>query len=91
MGELLDYFKGKYGKKTSIAEDQILKVSVKNAISDLCEEHLLEAGYVLTFEVLPEELPYAVVVIEEEPLKSKYEISQVSKTLFKAMLREVEI
>lgn len=91
MGELLDYFKSKYKKNVSSSEEQMNKTNVKNTISDLCEEHLKEVGDVFKFEVLPKDLPYVVTVIDEEPLKSKYIINQISKTLFEAILREVEI
>lgn len=91
MGELLDYFKSKYGKNTSTSEDQMNKVNVKNTIAELCEEHLTDIGDVFVFEVLPKDLPYVVTVIDEEPLKSKYIINQISKTLFEAMLKEVDI
>lgn len=91
MGELFEYFKNKYGKRVSNSEDQLGKTNVKNAISELCEEYLKDVGDVFTFEVLPKDLPYVVTVIDEEPLKSKYVINQISKTLFEAVLKEVEI
>lgn len=91
MGELLEYFKSRYGKKESVADEQVTKTMVKNSIISLCDEYLVDVDSVLDFEVLPNELPYAVTVIEEEPLKSKYEINQVSKTMFRATLRGVEI
>ena len=91
MGELLDYFKNKYGKTSSTSEDQLAKMIVKTTISDICENNLKEVGSILTFEVLPKDLVYAVSVIDEEPLKSKYVINQISKTMFEASLREVEI
>lgn len=91
MGELLEYFSGKFKKNASASEEQMMKTRVKNAISDLCDKHLKDVGAIFIFEVLPNDLPYAVMVIEEEPLKSKYVINQIDKTLFQAELREVEI
>ena len=92
MGELMEYFKNKYYKKNvSSSEDNMNKTNVKNTISELCEEYLKDVGDVFTFEVLPKDLPYVVAVIDEEPLKSKYIINQISKALFEAMLKEVEI
>lgn len=91
MGELFDYFKNKYKKNVSNSEDQMNKTNVRNTIADLCDSHLEDVGDVFKFEVLPKDLPYVVSVIDEEPLKSKYIINQISKTLFEAMLREVEI
>lgn len=91
MGELTEYFKSRYTKEKNYSEDQILKTRIKNTISDLCQENLKEVGSIFTFEVLPKDLSYAIMVIDEEPIKSKYDIVQVSKTLFQAMLREVDI
>ena len=91
MGELFDYFSEKFKKNTSATEEQMMRIRVKNAISDLCDEYLKGVGSIFTFEVLPKDLPYAVMVINEEPLKSKYIINQIGKTLFQAELREVEI
>lgn len=91
MGELLDYFLSVSKKKTVYSEDQMEKTLVKNTISNLCEEYLDNVGDVFTFEVPPKDLSYAVIVIQEEPLKSKYDINQVSKTVFQASLRVVEI
>lgn len=91
MGELFDYFKSKYTKETSSAQDEMSKTIVKNSISLLCEEYLTDDEQVFIFEVLPKDLPYAVSVIDEEPLKSKYVINQINKTLFQAVLREVDM
>lgn len=91
MGELLDYFKNKYRKNISVSEDQMNKTTVKNTIADLCDKYLKDVGDVFTFEVLPKDLPYVVTVVDEEPLKSKYIINQVSKTLFEASLKELEL
>lgn len=91
MGELLDYFSQALKKKKLYSEEQMAKTLVKNTISSMCEEHLKNIGDIFTFEVLPKDLPYAVIVISEEPLKSKYDINQISKTMFQAMLKVVEI
>jgi len=91
MGELLDYFSKRFKKQELYSEDQMSKTKVKNAIANLCEEYLEEAGDVFTFEVLPKDLSYAVMVIHEEPLKSQYDINQISKTMFRASMKEVEL
>lgn len=91
MGELTEYFKQKYSKNDSKSDDQLIRTSVKNKISDLCEEYLKDAEDTFEFEVLQKELPYAVSVIYEEPLKTKYEINQIDKSLFVAKLREIEL
>lgn len=91
MGELYEYFKSKFKPTSNESDEQMNKTTVKNTISNLCEEYLKDVGDVFTFEVLPKDLQYATTVIDEEPLKSKYIINQISKTLFEAMLKEVEI
>lgn len=89
MGELLNYFSEKFKKQTPYSEDQMAKTLVSNTIMDLCDEYLTEIGDVFTFEVLPKDLTYAVMVIQEEPLKSKYDIMQSGKSLFRASIKEV--
>lgn len=64
---------------------------VKNTIVSMCEEHLLELGEVLTFEVSDNDLPYAIEVINDEPLKSTYIIQQTDTNLFTATLQEISI
>lgn len=93
MGELLEYFVGKLKlkKNTSDTEEQMIKTKIRNAISSQCEQYLTDVDSVFTFEVLPKDLPYAIMVIDEDLLKSKYIIVQVGKTLFQATLREVDI
>lgn len=92
MGELLDCFKERFTKDNrSETKDMMNKQRVKNAITDLCAGYLSEAGDEFIFEVSPKDLPYAVVVINEEPLKSKYVIMQISDSLFSAKLQEIDL
>ena len=91
MEEVIIYFKNKFAKNTNTSDDQMKKTTVKNTISDLCEANLKNVGDIFTFEVVPKYLPYVVTVIDEEPLNTKYVISQVSKTLFEVVLKEIEI
>lgn len=91
MQELLEYLKERYGKKQSLSQGMITKTSVRNSISKICEKYLEDANYILVFEIDPKMLEYGVMVMDEEPLKTKYVFTQISKTLFQAELREVEI
>lgn len=92
MGELAEYLKERFIKNHSSDTKNIMaRQRVKNAIIQSCEHHLLDSDDEFTFEVLPEELSYAVEVIMEEPLKSNYIISQISETLFVVKLREIEL
>ena len=92
MGELLDYIKSKYIKNdSSETKDLMQKQKVKNGILNVCDSKLKDIDELLTFEVLPSDLQYVAEVIDEEPLKSKYQIIQVSETLFTARLRELEL
>ena len=77
------------GKDKNATVEQMNRQRVKNAISDLCQQYLTEAGQILKFEVSPKDLPHAIIVIDEEPLKSMYNIIQVDETLFEASLQEL--
>lgn len=89
--ELFDYFREKYSKDNDkdITLEQMNRQRVKNGIFNLCKEHLTEAGQVFKFEVSQKDLPYAIVAIDEEPIKSMYDIMQISETLFVANLKEL--
>lgn len=92
MGELYNYFKEKYSKKNNNEiKDMMNKQRVKNEIIKQCSEYLKEVGDEFTFEVIPSELQYVVEVITEEPLKSQFNITQISNSLFIASLKELEL
>lgn len=76
---------------SSETKDLMQKQKVKNGILNVCDSKLKDTDELLTFEVLPSDLQYVAEVIDEEPLKSKYQIVQVSETLFTARLRELEL
>lgn len=67
------------------------KQKVKNGILNVCDNYIDSSDELLTFEVLPSDLQYVAEILDEEPLKSKYQIIQVSETLFTAKLREMEL
>lgn len=90
--ELFEYIKSNYLNKQdrNAMKEQMERSKVKNTLIQLCDKHLTEAGQVFTFEALPRELPHVIAVIEEEPLKSKYNIYQIEETLFEASLKELD-
>lgn len=89
--ELFDYLKERYSKGSDkdATLEQMNRQRVKNTISDLCKKYLTNAGQLFKFEVSQKDLPYVIVAIEEEPLRSMYDIMQVSETLFTASLKEL--
>lgn len=92
MGEITEYLKEKYSKShNNETQDLINKQRVKNKIIAECDKYLIDTDDELTFEVRGKDLQYAVIVIVEEPLVSKYIITQLSETLFSARLRELEL
>lgn len=91
MGELMEYVKERYAKNDrSDTKDMMDKQRIKNSILAVCDEYIKDDSS-LIFEVLPSGLQYAVAVVTEEPLRSKYDIVQISDTLFAASLKSVEI
>ena len=91
MGELLEILKEKYSKSTNETTKELMnKQRVKNSILSVCDI-LDDSDDTLTFEVSKQDLPYAVSVVVEEPLKSKYNINQISETLFVAQLKEIDL
>lgn len=92
MGELYDIYKETRLKKAERDNSLQQKLSVKVGIERLCEKYLTSADQVFTFEVTsPRDLSYAVMCIEEEPLKSTYIITQINETSFEARLRTIDL
>lgn len=92
MSEFSEAIKQRYFKpKNAEVQDKMNKQRVKTTILALCEKYIHEAGEVLTFECGAKELQYVVEVVNEEPLKSKYNIFQISETLFEVSLVEIEL
>lgn len=89
--ELFEYFKEKYFKSydRNTSLELMKRQKIKNEISDLCKEYLTDANQIFKFEVSMADLPYVIVVIDD--LKSMYNISQVSETLFEVSLKEISI
>lgn len=92
MGELLDYVKERLSKNDrSETQEMMEKTKVKNSVIEFCDKYLTEAGMSLEFEVAQKDLNHIVTVISEEPLRSKYDIVQISPTMFSASLKVLEI
>jgi predicted nuclease of restriction endonuclease-like RecB superfamily len=80
-----------FRSRNTETQSRINKQQVKASILNLCDEYIKDNGDILTFESTAFELPYVVEAITEEPLKSKYNISQISETLFQARAIEFEL
>lgn len=93
MDELLSYLKDKYFSSAGKLEMQesIAKQRVKNSIIAVCEKYLVNAGEEFTFEVSDRDLEYALAVIDEEPLHSRYNIIQVGANLLCVSLKEIDV
>lgn len=92
MGELFDYFKERLSKgDRSETQEMMEKTKVKNSVIEICDKYLTEAGMSLEIEIAKKDLNHMVSIISEEPLRSKYDILQVSPTIFMASLKVLDI
>lgn len=93
MGSLFNTIRDRYSKsgEKNVVLEQMARQKIKNRISALCEEYLEEAGQVFTFEVAEKDLSNTIAVLDEEPLRSMYDIIQVSESLFEVRLKELDI
>lgn len=92
MGELFDYFKERLSKgDRSETQEMMEKTKVKNSVIEICDTYLTEAGMSLEIEIAKKDLNHMVSIISEEPLRSKYDILQVSPTIFTASLKVLDI
>lgn len=90
MGEIINLLKKKYSKpkqNTSL----VRQMGIATKIDNMCSRYLQSAEDIFRFEVLGDDLAYAVIVIDEEPLVNKFVINQISETLFEARLRQVQL
>jgi hypothetical protein len=49
------------------------------------------AGETLDIEVSDADLPYALEVIDDEPLRSRYKITQTGVNMLQASLKDIEL
>ena len=92
MSEFSDALNTRYSKqRNSEIADKMAKQRVKVSILTLCDTYIKKAGQELVFECNKNDLQHVLVAINEDPLKSKYFIHQISETLFHASLIELEL
>lgn len=90
MKEILELLKKKYSKpKQNTA--LLRQMGIATKIDNLCNKYLQSADDRLVFEVLGDDIAYAIIVIDEEPLVNKFVINQTSETMFEARLRQIQI
>lgn len=75
-----------FGLSKQTGENTLEKVRVRDTIIRMCDEHLHEAEDVFILEIMPNSLPYAVSVLDDPILSSRYTIVQISETLFEARM-----
>lgn len=81
----------KMTKKDNASHERLEKSKVRVAIESLCEQYLVNFDDVLTFEALPSALDNTLELIEEQVLTNKYEFEQISDTLFRVRLKEINV
>ena len=89
--ESLEYILGMLFKKENVSFERLEKNRIRAAIEKQCEEHLQDFDDVFTFEALPRAIDNTLLVIEEPALTSKYDFEQISATLFRVRLKELDI
>ena len=78
------------GSSKEVSVDLIKKSKVKNSIMRLIDENL-KTGDELIFEVSPQELPYVLLAVDEDPIKSMVTVEQISEVLFKISLINIDL
>lgn len=90
MGQIVDLLKKKYLRRKQ-GTDLVRQIGIATKIDNLCTKYLQNADDVFRFEVIGDDLAYAIIVIDEEPLVNKFVIYQIEETIFEARLRHVQI
>lgn len=60
-------------------------------LEELCKEYLKEYDDVLTFECDPKYIDSMILLLSDKDLTLRYDISQVSNTLYKIALKDLEL
>lgn len=76
-------------KREKVSTERMERNRVRNAIETMAETYLTEYDAVLTFEVLPNCIDNVLIVIGEESLQSRYDIAQMSESLFQMRLKDL--
>lgn len=66
-------------------------MGIATKIDNMCTKYLQSSEDVFRFQVLGDDLAYAVIVIDDEPLVNKFVINQISETIFEARLRQIQL
>lgn len=89
--KVFDVLKDNLSKKDTSSTERLERNRVRASIESMCEDRLKDSNDILTFEALPSAINDVVSVLEEPVLAEKYEFVQVSETLFKIKLKELDI
>lgn len=89
--EVFEILKDSMAKKDNSSSERLERNRVRATIESMCESRLTDSSDILTFEALPNAINDVISVLEEPVLSEKYEFVQVSETLFKIKLRELDI
>lgn len=64
---------------------------VRSTIEDACNKYLKDSSDVLTFEALPSAIDSTLLVLQSQAFKESYEFEQVSETLFKVRMKDIDL
>lgn len=78
-------------KKDKTSFERLELNKVKSTIESLCDQYLENPNDILTFEALPSAIEYVVELFTSGVLSEKYEYDQITDTLFRIKLRELEL
>lgn len=73
----------------STTEELILRTKTKNAILDICRKHLADSTDYVDIDFREDRLPYAIMVLGEEPLSNEYIFEQLSESTFRIRLMSI--
>lgn len=89
--KVIEALKENKAKKDTSSTERLARNKVRASIEAMCEDKLKDSDDILTFEALPSVINDVVSVLEEPVLAEKYEFMQVSETLFKIKLKDLDI
>lgn len=89
--KVFEVLRDNMSKKDNSSSERLERNKVRATIEAMCEDRLKDSSDIFTFEALPNAINDVISVLEEPVLAEKYEFVQVSETLFKIKLKELDI
>lgn len=89
--KIFEVIKDNMANKDNSSAERLKRNKIKASLESMCEDRLKDSDDILTFEALPNTLNDVLAILDDEDFVEKYECVQVSESLFKIKMREIDL